>query len=103
MPRGDGTGPLGMGPMTGRSGGSRVGSPRQDNPSSGPGRGRGWCSSFNRSQGATGPVANAPMDRESEIEVLKEEAASLEKTLKNINERLATLQGGSSAGSERKG
>jgi predicted nucleic acid-binding Zn-ribbon protein len=43
------------------------------------------------------------MDRESEIEVLKEEAASLEKTLKNINERLATLQGGSSAGSERKG
>ena len=92
-----------MGPMTGRSGGSRVGSPRRDNPNTGPGRGRGLCASFNQSQGATGPVVNAPMDRESEIEVLKAEAANLEKTLKNINERLVTLQEGPSAGSERKG
>ena len=45
MPAGDGTGPMGMGPMTGRRAGYCAGSevPGYDNPTPGRGMGMGWA------------------------------------------------------------
>ncbi|MCX7020043.1 MAG: DUF5320 domain-containing protein [Candidatus Sumerlaeota bacterium] len=52
MPRGDGTGPMGMGPMTGRAAGTCAGFETQGVASSTPGRGRGM--GFRRGQGFGG-------------------------------------------------
>ena len=66
MPRGDGTGPTGTGPMgRKRSGGGQGG-----------GRGR-----------MDGPL----VDRKTEIEILRRQVANLENALKNINEQLIQL------------
>jgi hypothetical protein len=119
MPRGDGTGPMGMGPMTGRRAGYCAGysGPGFANPffgggyfgpRMGRGGGRGfrlreWFSAagvpFRGSvdpfarwpQGGQAPFAAQPMNREAEIDMLKAEAADLENALKEISERLARL------------
>jgi hypothetical protein len=119
MPRGDGTGPLGMGPMMGRRAGHCAGYdvPGYANPAWGRGfcrsdmsmaggRGFGWRNQFYATdlpfwarmnpqawgpQTGAVPAYSAPMNREAEIEMLKAEAANIENVLKGINERLAKL------------
>ncbi len=114
MPGGDGTGPMGMGPMTGRAAGFCAGNnmPGYMNPMPGRGFGRGF---FGRGGGrgwrnmyyATGlfgwqraaggyPVPAVPMapamTREQQANALKAQAESLENTLENIRSQLAELE-----------
>jgi len=120
MPRGDGTGPMGMGPGTGRAAGYCAGFaiPGYMNPAFGrrffmrpwgfSGRGRGYRHWFY----ATGlpfwarmnPYGYGPqpfygqpqeyspqMTKEMEIDLLKREAEDLENALKEIKDRLTKL------------
>ncbi|MBC7227173.1 MAG: DUF5320 domain-containing protein [Thermoflexales bacterium] len=120
MPAGDRTGPMGMGPRTGRAAGYCAGSdaPGYANPIPGRdfwGRGWWWRGRWPRWGGwgrgwrhwyyATGlprwarrgcPPAcwgsPAPPTREEEIEVLREEAEWLKEQLEAVNQRLADLE-----------
>lgn len=74
MPRFDGTGPLGQGPMTGRGLGPCGG---------GMGYGRGYGRGFGCRRFYT---------RKEEAEILKEETEVLEEELKAIKERLAEIK-----------
>jgi len=120
MPREDGTGPMGMGPGTGRTAGycAGFGMPGYMNPASGRrfftrpwgfgGKGRGYRHWFY----ATGlpfwarmnpyiygpqpfywqPQAYSPqVSKETEIDFLKRESEDLENALKEIKDRLAKL------------
>ncbi len=118
MPRGDGTGPMGMGPMTGRAAGYCAGYdvPGYMNPTFGRfGFGRGW---FGRGGGrgwrhwyyATGfpgwaraqyynpPFGPAwgnvppPTSPQEEAEVLKEQAEILKQQLEQIDKRIEELK-----------
>jgi len=111
MPRGDGTGPAGMGPMTGRGAGFCAGysTPGYMNPASGFGRGwgRGWGRGFGRGAGwgrpwaapyaapayAPGqvPYAAAPT-REQELDMLKGQAQGFETALSEIQSRIGELE-----------
>ena len=98
MPRGDRTGPAGMGPMTGRAAGFCAGfqSPGFANRGGGrgfrgygQGAGRGWRNRF------CAPVyqANAPqVPVQNELEYLKEQAQYLKESLDGINKRVEELQ-----------
>lgn len=113
MPAGDGTGPMGMGPRTGRAAGhcSGYGEPGWANPAPGRGLGLGWGRHGGRGGGwrrrnryrATGvpgwgrfgyapawgpPAAPVP---EEEIELLKAQAAWLEQQLAAIDRRVREL------------
>ncbi len=117
MPRGDGTGPAGAGPMTGRGAGYCSGfeAPGYANPGPGwgmgmgygrrgawGGRGRGWRNRYY----ATGvpywarhapdwgpPPAAAPrMSREQEVNWLKAQADNLKHALQDITDRLGELE-----------
>jgi hypothetical protein len=119
MPGGDRTGPLGYGPMTGRGAGYCAGYPvpgyanpipgrRWFSHGRGFGRGRGW---FGRGRGwrhwyyATGlpgwaaygmgsypyPYVPEPTPKE-ETEMLKEQAELLKNELKDIQDRISTLE-----------
>ena len=114
MPRGDGTGPAGLGPMTGRGAGYCAGysTPGYANPVPGRGRGRG----FGRGGGwgrrnwfyATGMPGWAragyspawdygpyqPMTPEQESDLLKNQAGALERELEAIAQRLEALEKG---------
>jgi hypothetical protein len=118
MPAGDRTGPMGLGPMTGRGAGWCAGYAMPGYPAAGwtgcyggrplgrgPGRGFRWRNWF-YATGVPGwqrfqpfayePMAAQapiypPMDREAEVNALKAEAVELEQALKEINERLAKL------------
>jgi len=120
MPRGDGTGPAGMGPMTGRAAGFCAGysAPGYMNPGGGRGyyggggwgRGRGYRNWYHAtglpgwSRAAQGlpawggygyPYAAPPappMAPQQEIEMLKAEAQGLERTLKEIKKRMEELE-----------
>lgn len=109
MPRGDGTGPAGMGPMTGRAAGYCAGFPVAGfmNPIPGRGswgRGRGWGRGWRHrvGPGAYGvPVFHgAPFgvpyvpqpSREQEAEALKEQTEYLEAALEDIRKRLAEVE-----------
>jgi len=122
MPRGDGTGPLGLGPMTGRIAGFCAGYPVPGymNPVAGRGYfgwGRGW---FGRGRGfrhwyyATGlpgwlraslgypafagwvnPALypyGAEVSPKQEADILKKQAEALEKELEDIRSRIETLE-----------
>ncbi|MGQ9662771.1 MAG: DUF5320 domain-containing protein, partial [Kiritimatiellia bacterium] len=121
MPRGDGTGPWGMGPMTGRAAGfcAGFGVPGYMNPI--PGRafgigfgrgfwgrgGRGWRNWF-YATGLTGwqraamgwpawgcwmpPPSATPPTREQQLEVLKNQAAYFEDTLNELRKRIEELE-----------
>jgi hypothetical protein len=120
MPLGDGTGPQGLGPMTGRGAGHCAGYsvPGYMNPGYGRGfwgRGRGW---FGRGAGrgrgfrhwfyATGmpgwarfgypgpvygPATYMPeMTAKDEMNMLKDQAKVLQDQLKDIQERISTLE-----------
>ncbi|OPY90711.1 MAG: hypothetical protein A4E72_00510 [Syntrophus sp. PtaU1.Bin208] len=116
MPRGDGTGPMGMGPMTGRGAGfcSRLGATGySDVPPSfglGSGRrrgfrggGRGWRNRF-FSSGLFGwmrPVRYAASyrnpDPELEKQLLKREADALKAKLNDLQKRLEEMESGKAA------
>lgn len=87
MPRGDGTGPMGMGPLTGRGMGYCVGVNQAF------GLGRGFRRGLGRGFGWRGnnyfPVP-AP-DAKNEAIYLREEAKALEEEIKQINQRLKEL------------
>ena len=82
MPRFDGSGPLGLGPGTGRGLG----------PCS---AGLGWRRGFGRGFGWRrfwGYLRRSPMSKKEEVEMLTDEAAVLEDELKAIKERLNELR-----------
>ena len=121
MPAGDGTGPRGMGPMTGRRAGYCAGydMPGYANPMPGRGfgmgrgggwgRGRGWRHMYYATSlpcwarygyapawGAPPPAAygsyGAPPTPEQETEYLKSQAEMLKEELDAISQRIAELE-----------
>ncbi|MCK9484778.1 MAG: DUF5320 domain-containing protein [Candidatus Marinimicrobia bacterium] len=115
MPRGDGTGPAGMGPMTGRAAGFCAGNngPGYTNPGAGRGfgggmgrgRGRGFRNWFYatglpgwaRFGGFNAPYAYPPSyqkpDPAVEKQALMNQAQFLEEQLQEIKERISALEG----------
>jgi len=118
MPGGDGTGPAGLGPMTGRAAGYCAGFPVPGyaNPIPGRGlwgwgrgRGGGWGRRYwYRATGLTGwqraavgwpgfagyyaaPFA-APMTKDQELDALKGQAEYLQEALDDIRKRMEELQ-----------
>jgi hypothetical protein len=119
MPAGDGTGPRGMGPMTGRGAGYCAGysAPGYANPmpgrgfgmGRGGGRGRGWRNMYYATGlpgwarygyapawGVPPPAAygpyGAPPTAEQETEFLKSQAEMLKEELDAISQRIAELE-----------
>jgi hypothetical protein len=110
MPRGDGTGPMGMGPTTGRAAGFCAGynMPGYANPVPGRGfrcggGGRGWRHWY-YATGLPGwaragyyPVWGAPPapapGPEQETSLLRAQAENLKAALENIEKRLQELEG----------
>lgn len=103
MPRGDGTGPAGQGPMTGRGMGYCAGYDRPGfaNPGFG-GRayGRGFGRGNGRGYGFRNRYAQAPLPeyapaprvtREDEKELIKDDIEALKSELKAAEDRLNTL------------
>jgi len=115
MPRGDGTGPQGLGPMTGRVAGYCAGYPVPGymNPITGRGFGRGWGRGRGRGHGrgfgwgrgwqgaypyaygerpAYGyPYAQEPSAKE-EMDILKEQSELLKQELQDIQDRINALE-----------
>ncbi len=107
MPRGDRTGPDGMGPMTGRSAGFCAGYDRPGftNPGyggfgrgRGGGRGLGWRF-WLKAAGVLGSVGyglwnsfRPNISKDEEKEMLKQEAEGLKKNLEALNNRLKDLE-----------
>ncbi|MDD4774586.1 MAG: DUF5320 domain-containing protein [Eubacteriales bacterium] len=92
MPRGDGTGPMGMGPMTGRGAGVCA---DFDAPVYGCGYGRGRGRG-NRQMFCTG-VRNKNIAYASDTdqrELLENQVSLLENRLHEIKKRLASFEGG---------
>lgn len=108
MPRGDGTGPMGMGPMTGRGMGYCAGyaAPGFVNSGFGMGLGMGRGRGFRRMYYATGlpgwarygayPYGSVPnayqMPDVDEKEVLQKQAEFLEKQLGEVREQLKSFE-----------
>ena len=111
MPHGDGTGPAGAGPMTGRATGFCAGyqAPGYANPVGGRGfrgrgrgfrgrgGGRGWRNWFNAT-GLPGWLRAGfgrqptPVDKEQELAGLKQQEEMLQNNLSQINERIEQLE-----------
>jgi len=104
MPRGDRTGPEGVGAMTGRGAGFCAGynNPGYMNPGFGRGRGlgrgrgmgRGFGRGFGRRAAYPYPAAYATAAREDELAALKGEADDLGRTLQDVERRIAELEKG---------
>ena len=111
MPGGDGTGPLGMGSMTGRGAGYCADTDIPGNTNMTPGRGRGM--GFGRGRGfgrgmcrglgwmgaiaAGGLLAHSLFSATSKVDektVLTEQATAMEGALANIKQRLSELEKG---------
>jgi len=111
MPGGDRTGPMGMGPMTGRAAGYCAGydAPGYVDPMPWGGFGRGWGRGFGRGFGRGyrwqhwryGPVFPAwtrfgfgplPVTQEQEIASLKAQAEWLNQQLDAVNQCLSELE-----------
>ncbi len=115
MPWGDGTGPVGMGPMTGRAGGYCAGfnMPGFANPvpgrgfGFGRGRGRGFGRGLGMRRGfgwgampyrgfapqyAPAPDPYAQISADQERQMLQQEANVLRESLSNIEQRLKDLE-----------
>jgi len=112
MPRGDRTGPAGMGPMTGRAAGYCAGydMPGYANPVPGRGYGLGWGGGWGRGYRwrnwyyATGLpgwarfgyapayAPYAPPSKEQEAEMLKQQADWLKEQLDAVSKRIAELE-----------
>ena len=118
MPGGDGTGPMGMGPMTGRAAGYCAGysMPGYASPIQGRGRGfgfgggrgggRGWGRGFGRGLGRRWdayPYAygdpyypaypySAEITAKGEADMLRNQAKAMEEEIKAINDRISVLE-----------
>ncbi len=113
MPGGDRTGPLGMGPRTGRAAGycAGFGAPGYANPIGGRGfsrggrgffggGGRGWRNWFYatglpfwaRSSGGYPLYGAAALNPENELAYLKNESEMLKNSLEEINKRIVELE-----------
>ena len=107
MPGGDRTGPLGLGPMTGRAAGYCAGYSMLGyaNPTYGRGRGfgRGWGRGHGWNRGAYsyeardygapyGNQYNPQMTSQQETDMLKERAKVMQEEIKSINERISELE-----------
>jgi hypothetical protein len=102
MPRGDGTGPIGYGPGTGRGAGYCIGSFEPGymrKPCFG--YGRAFVKRFGRrygfhqmfhGAGSVGFANNAVNSEAAEIKLLQRQAAILEKRLQQVNQRLSSLK-----------
>lgn len=112
MPRGDGTGPMGMGPMTGRAAGYCAGYPTPGfmNPYGGRGLGMAWGRggvggrgmAWRRGRGGgfggagfaayvPGPAYYAPPTREQELDMLRSQVDWLKEQMDAINQRIGEL------------
>lgn len=107
MPRGDRTGPAGMGPMTGRAAGycAGYGVPGYANPVGGRGfgfwgggGGRGWRNWYYATglpfwaRGAwAAPYPGAAPTREQQVAALKEQQEALKATLDELEQRIRDL------------
>jgi len=99
MPRGDGTGPAGIGPMTGRAAGLCAGFPTPGFMNSGGprgfrgnwnrGPGRGWR---NRCWMPYYQVNPPQISAQQELDELKRQAEYLKESLNEINKRVEQLQ-----------
>lgn len=113
MPFGDGTGPMGMGPMTGRGAGYCAGYsvPGNMNPVGGRGFGGGWGRGFGRGRGGgwgrgrgfwsgwnypvgapvygVAPVASGT---EQELVALKQQSEYLQGALEDISKRIEEIE-----------
>jgi len=92
MPRGDGSGPMGMGPMTGRGAGFCTGftTPGYANPTGygyGLGRGRGFRRMFFSTGLGQNTNAEYYASTADERELLKRQATALENQLRDIKKR----------------
>ncbi|KUK99368.1 MAG: hypothetical protein XE08_0063 [Parcubacteria bacterium 32_520] len=118
MPRGDGTGPMGLGPMTGRAAGYCAGYPVPGfmNPYGGRlglgfgygrglgrGYGRGFGRAYSYSYPNPYPITPLPtvygggfyppgIEPKQETEILTEEAKALRKQLEEIDKRISELK-----------
>ena len=106
MPRGDGTGPMGYGPMTGRAAGYCAGYPVPGYMSPGPGRGFGMGMGRGRGRGLgfgrglampyAAPVAAVPYAAaptvEQESAALRQQVEHLESVLGNLRGRITELE-----------
>ena len=108
MPGGNGTGPAGMGPMTGRGAGFCAGYsvPGYMNPSFGGGRGRGMGMGWGRGGGRGWRNQYYPEPRwagyydptmatavpENELQALQNQAEAMKANLEQISERIAQLE-----------
>lgn len=102
MPRGEGTGPMGMGAMTGRAAGFCAGSGMAGYANKGQGRGAGGCRRGQRHRyhaaGGTGrmrPGGNTPYQgpgREREKYSLSNKADALQAELNQIKTRLDEIE-----------
>ncbi|MFP4117096.1 MAG: DUF5320 domain-containing protein [Candidatus Aenigmatarchaeota archaeon] len=95
MPRGDGTGPRGQGPRTGRGLGYCAG---YDSPGFTKGAPRGGAGFRRRPRRGFRPVRRRALPareptREDEVEVLREEKEVLKKEMESIEKRLEELEG----------
>jgi len=113
MPRGDGTGPMGMGPMTGRAAGycAGYGVPGYANPGFGRGMGMAWGRgggfgmgmAWRRGRGRgfgfapsfarpyTAPMPLAPPTRDQELDMLRSQADWLKEQMDAISQRIGEL------------
>ena len=104
MPGGDGTGPVGRGPMTGRAAGLCAGysNPGYANPGYGRGLGRGWGRGFGRRYWGRGrgfwwrgyspePYYAPAPSREEEKTYLENTIKGLEEEIKSIRDRLQEI------------
>ena len=95
MPRGDGTGPSGQGPMTGRGMGYCAGfnAPGFMNPgfNRGFGRGRGFRANFNQPQ-LPQPIVQQPITETQEKQFLEQELKTLKSEMQEIEKRLKELK-----------
>lgn len=84
MPGGDGTGPMGMGPMSGRGAGfcAGYGAPGYMNPIPG----RGWWGTYGGPYPTTAQPAKE--DLASEIEMLKAAKADIDKRIEEIGKQI---------------
>ena len=104
MPGGDGTGPMGMGSMTGRAAGYCYGSGRYAGMNN-RNFGRGWQPGGQRRRnrffqpgfyGRTGAFPGLPdyqaVDGQNEIDALKDQSRMIENALKDIRKRIEELE-----------
>jgi len=107
MPRGDRTGPMGMGPMSGRAAGFCAGNELQGYANPGPGRGfgmgrGGWGRGFRHCFYATGlpgwlrfggmTTPNWPYDPKMEKQALKNQVEYFQSGLDSIRKRLEEIE-----------